>query len=141
MATLVLRRPALGNLAVHDFRASVNVRALTPDFNRLTIDPYVRDGYRRKHLVRYRCVQQRSPTAPLLMAVLPLAPLLQPCSDRTRATTSASARCRAPTPSRPATSSPSGSTTPASATTASRPTPATTPSKKATSTKSTSSTK
>jgi hypothetical protein len=78
MATLVLRRPALGNLAVHDFRASVNVRALTPDFNRLTIDPYVRDGYRRKHLVRYRCVQQRSPTAPLLMAVLPLAPLLQP---------------------------------------------------------------
>jgi hypothetical protein len=38
-------------LKVYDTRAHVNLTKLRPEFARLAVDPYVREGFRRKHIM------------------------------------------------------------------------------------------
>lgn len=49
-------------------RTRVNVRNLAPDFNKLTLDPYVKQGFRRKHIMRVKYTSQgfvKQPSRPL----------------------------------------------------------------------------
>lgn len=42
------------DLNVHDLRAHVNLGRFTPEFARLAIDPYVKEGFRRKHILHLK---------------------------------------------------------------------------------------
>ena len=49
---LVYSNLRFGNLRVYDLEKT-RVLSLKPEFERLTLDPYVPEGFRRKHIVRY----------------------------------------------------------------------------------------
>lgn len=51
---LIAHHKRFGNLKVLDIRTLVNVHQLKPDFNMLTTDRYIKDGYRKKHISRFR---------------------------------------------------------------------------------------
>lgn len=68
---LLTRIPHLGNLAIIDMRKQHRIHMLKNDFDRLTVDPYIKEGYRHKHIVRYIY------KASSLYVKQPLAPLLQ----------------------------------------------------------------
>lgn len=44
-----------GNLKMYDVRSKVNLHKLIPTFERLQVDPYIAEGYRRKHLLWLNC--------------------------------------------------------------------------------------
>jgi len=43
-------RDAYGGLSIYDVTSRVNLSKLRPAFERLQVDPYIREGYRRKHI-------------------------------------------------------------------------------------------
>jgi len=59
-----------GNLKMYDTRSVINVHNLKPDFNRLKTDPYVSEGFRKKHLIRLQYENNK-------FIKLPHAPLFQ----------------------------------------------------------------
>lgn len=65
-------------LKLYDVRSVINTSMYKPDFNRLTVDPYVKEGYRRKHLVRYK--YHGSDSGIKTYSELPHAPLFQSSS-------------------------------------------------------------
>ena len=69
---LVAHHPFIGNLRVYDITRKVNIHKLRPDFDKLTLDAYVKEGFRRKHIKRIR--HQSHDGA---FEDLPIAPLYQ----------------------------------------------------------------
>jgi hypothetical protein len=51
--TLVYHNKSFGNLRIYDIDKYINVNKLVPTFDKLKIDPYVKEGFRRKHITRY----------------------------------------------------------------------------------------
>lgn len=70
--SLITHKTSHGNLKLIDLRRDVNISRLRPDFNRLSVDPYVKEGYRRKHILRIKRTEhgyQKMPLAPLYQSV------------------------------------------------------------------------
>jgi hypothetical protein len=67
---LLAHHPFVGNLRVYDVTKKVNIHKLQPDFDRLTLDVYVKEGFRKKHIKRILKHDG-------VLANLPLQPLYQ----------------------------------------------------------------
>lgn len=67
----ILTFPSLGNMKLYDVSARVDMHSLRSDYADLTVDPYVPEGFRYKHIVRYRY------EAPSTFSKLPNGPLYQ----------------------------------------------------------------
>lgn len=67
---LVAHHPFVGNIRVYDITRKVNIHKLQPDFDKLSLDVYVKEGFRRKHIKR---VLRRDEN----LEHLPLQPLYQ----------------------------------------------------------------
>lgn len=50
----ILSLPFLGNLKLYDVSGRIDMERMKKDYKNLTVDPYVKEGFRRKHIVRYR---------------------------------------------------------------------------------------
>ena len=50
---LILSYPNFGNLKIYDAKAVANLKRISYDFQNLKIDPYVKEGFRRKHIARF----------------------------------------------------------------------------------------
>lgn len=50
--SMILSYPKFGNLRIYDLNNKT--KGLSDDFKNLTVDPYVKEGYRRKHISRFR---------------------------------------------------------------------------------------
>lgn len=52
--SLIYSTKANGNLKIFDVRAHVNLQHVVPAFQRLKVDPYIPEGYRRKHIAWFK---------------------------------------------------------------------------------------
>lgn len=52
--TLVFSYPKMGNLRVFDLNKKIDIHKLRQDFSSLRNDKYVKEGFRKKHIVRYK---------------------------------------------------------------------------------------
>lgn len=50
----ILSLPGFGNLKLYDVSHRIDMESIRKDFSKLTVDPYVKEGFRKKHIVRYR---------------------------------------------------------------------------------------
>ena len=67
------RLPHYGNLTIIDARSRINIEKLAPDFDELLVDPYVPEGFRRKHIAWFKRSEsseglERLPNFPLLQS-------------------------------------------------------------------------
>lgn len=51
---LVSHHPFIGNLRVYDLTKKIHIQTIKPDFPGLTVDRYVPEGFRKKHIQRIR---------------------------------------------------------------------------------------
>ena len=70
---IVKRLPHYGNLTIIDTRSNLNVEKLAPDFDELSVDPYVPEGFRRKHIGWFKRLEssegfERLPNFPLFQS-------------------------------------------------------------------------
>ena len=56
---LLSQHPFIGNLRVYDITKTVNIHRLKPDFETLTTDKYVPEGFRKKHIQRLHRLNER----------------------------------------------------------------------------------
>jgi hypothetical protein len=62
---LLSRFPKLGQLSVYDTRKELNFKTLVSDFDKLVVDPYVKEGYRKKHILRAKYTKNGLEKVPL----------------------------------------------------------------------------
>lgn len=66
-----------GNIRRYDASAVANPNMVRLNFRKLQVDPYVPEGFRRKHIVRYRVLEKEDRTGQPVLELLPPAPLYQ----------------------------------------------------------------